>query len=65
LSNNILLTRTQIQQLATFFALDAGIEKVEIEERSSSGIGLSTTAYFFKDKIENNFEADITDVSTW
>ena len=59
------LTRDQVQQLATFFALDSGIHSVTIRETYQSGIGASYSGMFHKNQVERDFEADITDVSNW
>lgn len=59
------LTREQVQQLATFFALDQGIHGVTIRESHETGIGASHRAMFHKNQMERDFEADITDNSNW
>ena len=59
------LTREQVQQLATFFALDQGIHGVTIVESYDTGIGTSHRATFHKTEVARDFEADITDVSNW
>lgn len=59
------LTRAQVQQLATFFALDLSIHAVTITESHETGIGASHRATFHKAQLERDFEADITDVSNW
>jgi hypothetical protein len=59
------LTREQVQQLATFFALDQGIHGVTIVESYDNGIGTSHRATFHKTEVARDFEADITDVSNW
>jgi len=59
------LTRAQVQQLATFFALDQGIHGVTIVESYDNGIGTSHRATFHKNQVERDFEADITDNSNW
>jgi hypothetical protein len=59
------LTREQVQQLATFFALDQGIHGVTIRESHETGIGTSHRATFHKTEVARDFEADITDVSNW
>jgi hypothetical protein len=59
------LTRTQVQQLATFFALDLNIHGVTIRESHETGIGASHRATFHKTEVARDFEADITDNSNW
>jgi hypothetical protein len=59
------LSRAQISQLATYFAIDGGIHSVTITESNSSGIGLNHYAQFHKEQSERSFEADITDVGNW
>ena len=60
------LTREQVQQLATFFALDQGIHVVTITESHETGIGASHRATFHKtDEAARDYEADITDHSNW
>lgn len=61
----MILTRSQVQQLATFFALDQGIHGVTITESHDTGIGASHCATLHKAQMERDFEADITDVSNW
>ena len=59
------LTREQVQQLATFFALDQGIHGVTIVESHDTGIGASHRATFHKTEVARDFQADITDNSNW
>jgi len=59
------LTREQVQQLATFFALDLSIHGVTITESHETGIGTSHRATLHKAQPERDFEADITDNSNW
>jgi hypothetical protein len=59
------LTREQVQQLATFFALDQGIHGVTIRESHETGIGTSHRATFHKTEVARDFEADITDNLNW
>lgn len=61
----VTLTRTQIERLAVFLTLTKNIESVTIEEISESGIGPSHYAIYHTDKIERNFQEDITDVGNW
>lgn len=63
--NKILLSREQIQRLATHFVLDQSVERVTIEQSSDGGIGLYHRATFHTDKVERTYEADITDVGSW
>ena len=61
----MILTRDQVQRLATFFALDSGIHAVTIDESYNTGIGPSHRATFHKTEVARDFQADITDVSNW
>ena len=61
----MMLTREQVQQLATFFALDSSIYSVTIVRSYDTGIGASHRATFHKTEVARDFEADITDVSNW
>jgi hypothetical protein len=63
--NKVTLTRGQVLKLATFLALDEGIENVEIKEDHNSGIGSGHRVWFNKSQIEKSFSEDITDVSNW
>ena len=62
----MMLTREQVQQLATFFALDSSIYSVTIVRSYDTGIGASHRATFHKtDEAARDYEADITDNSNW
>ena len=61
----MILTRDQVQRLATFFALDLSIHGVTITESRETGIGPSHRATFHKTEVARDFEADITDNSNW
>lgn len=61
----MMLTREQVQQLATFFALDSSIYSVTIVRSYDTGIGASHRATFHKTEVARDFEADITDNSNW
>ena len=61
----MMLTREQVQQLATFFALDSSIYSVTIVRSYDTGIGASHRATFHKTEVARDFEADITDTSNW
>ena len=65
LIRKITLSRAQITQLATYFAIDQGIHSVTITETNTSGIGLNHYGQFHKEQVERSFEADITDVGNW
>ena len=65
LIQKVTLTRAQISQLATYFAIDQNIHSVTITESNSSGIGLNHYGQFHKEQREREFEADITDVGNW
>ena len=61
----VTLTRDQITQLATYFAIDQGIHSVTITESNSSGIGANHYAVYHTSQIEREFGEDITDVGNW
>ena len=61
----VTLTRKQIEQLALVFALKDSIRSVTIEESHKSGIGASHWAVYHDERIERDFQADITDVGVW
>lgn len=61
----ITLTRRQIERLAVFLALQKNVERVTIQETNETGIGPSHWAVYRTDKIERDFEEEITDVGTW
>ena len=61
----MILTREQVQRLATFFALDSDIHAVTIDESYNTGIGPSHCATLHKAQMERDYEADITDHSNW
>ena len=59
------LTRRQIERLAVFLELQDSVESVTIEETNESGIGPSHWAVYHTNKLERDFQEDITDVSNW
>lgn len=61
----VTLTRSQIERLSVFLALQENIKSVTIEELNNSGIGASHWATYHSDKIERDFQENITDVSVW
>lgn len=61
----VTLTRRQIERLAVFLALQKNVESVTIEETSESGIGVSHWAVYHTNRIERDFQEEITDVSVW
>ena len=61
----VTLTRNQIERLAVFLALQENVERVTIEETNETGIGASHWAVYHTDKIERDFQENITDVSVW
>ena len=61
----VTLTRYQIERLAVFLALQENVERVTIEETNETGIGASHWAVYHTDKIERDFQENITDVSVW
>lgn len=61
----VTLTRYQIERLAVFLALQENVKSVTIEETNETGIGASHWAVYHTDKIERDFQENITDVSVW
>lgn len=61
----VTLTRNQIERLAVFLALQQNVESVTIEETNETGIGASHWAVYHCDKVERDFQEEITDVSNW
>lgn len=61
----VTLSRHQIERLAVFLTLQENIESVTIEETHETGIGASHWAVYHTNKIERDFQENITDVSTW
>jgi hypothetical protein len=64
-SQKVTLTRHQIERLAVLMALTNNIQSVTIEETHRSGIGASHWAVYHTDKLEREWQEEITDVSTW
>ena len=63
--SRVTLTRYQIERLAVFLALRENIESVTIQESNTSGIGANHRVVYHTDKIERDWEEDITDVGNW
>ena len=61
----VTLSRHQIERLAVFMALQRNVESVTIEETHESGIGAHHCAVYHCNKIEHDWQEDITDVGTW
>lgn len=61
----ITLSRYQIERLAVFLALTESVKSVTIEETNESGIGANHCAIYHTDKIERDWQEDITDVGNW
>jgi hypothetical protein len=59
------LSRHQIERLAVFLALQENIKSVTIEETNETGIGATHWAVYHTDKIERDWQENITDVSNW
>jgi hypothetical protein len=59
------LTRKQLERIITIIGIDGRVERVTIEERHDSGIGMAHwITCHYADKSQE-FSTDITDVSTW
>lgn len=61
----VTLTRRQIERMAVLLALTKNIESVTIEETNESGIGATHWALYHSEKLERDWQEEITDVSTW
>jgi hypothetical protein len=61
----VTMTRYQIERLAVFLALQQNVKSVTIEETEESGIGASHWAVYHTDRIERDWQEEITDVSNW
>jgi hypothetical protein len=61
----ITLTRRQIERMAVFLGLQENINSVTIEQTSDSGIGATHWAVYHTNKLERDWQEEITDVSTW
>ena len=61
----VTLTRRQLERLSVFLSLNENVEAVTIEETHESGIGATHWAIYHCDKVERDFDEDITDVSVW
>lgn len=57
------LTRVEIERIAITMALDSNIDRVQIIQQSTSGIGPTTHARFYKE--EKYEDVDVTDVTNW
>lgn len=63
--NKVTLTRRQIERLSIFLSLQQNVENVTIQETNESGIGLTHWAVYHTNKVERDFQEEITDVSNW
>jgi hypothetical protein len=61
----ITLTRRQIERMAVFLGLQENINSVTIEQTSDSGIGATHWAVYHTNKLQRDWQEEITDVSTW
>jgi hypothetical protein len=61
----VTLSRHQIQRLAVFLALQQNVKSVTIEETNETGIGASHWAVYHTDRIERDWQEEITDVGNW
>lgn len=61
----VTLSRHQIERLAVFLTLTESVKSVTIEETNETGIGNSHWAVYHTDRIERDWQEDITDVSNW
>lgn len=63
--NKVTLTRRQIERLSIFLSLQQSVENVTIQETNESGIGPTHWAVYHTNKVERDFQEEITDVSNW
>ena len=61
----VTLTRRQIERMAVLLALTKNIKSVTIEETNESGIGATHWALYHSEKLQRDWQEEITDVSTW
>jgi hypothetical protein len=61
----VTLTRRQIERMAVFLGLQENINSVTIEQTSDSGIGATHWAVYHTNKLQRDWQEEITDVSTW
>ena len=61
----VTLTRRQIERMAVLLALTKNIKSVTIEETNESGIGATHWAMYHSEKLQRDWQEEITDVSTW
>jgi hypothetical protein len=61
----VTLTKRQIERMALVLALTDNVESVTIEQTNESGIGATHWAVYHTDKLEREWQEEITDVSTW
>ena len=61
----ITLTRKQLERIITFIGIDDRVHSMTIFEEYESGIGLSHRVVCHTNKIERDYEEDITDVEIW
>ena len=61
----VTLTKRQIERMALVLALTDNVESVTIEQTNESGIGATHRAVYHTDKLEREWQEEITDVSTW
>ena len=61
----ITLTRRQIERMAVFLGLQENINSVTIEQTSDSGIGATHWAVYHTNKLQRDWQEEITDVSNW
>ena len=63
MSQKILLSRRQIEQIAVYMVLNSKIKNVIIEQNHASGIGASHWIVYQTEDTE--WREEITDVSNW
>lgn len=63
MSQQIVISRKQIEQIAVYLALNSNIKAVTIKQDHSSGIGAGLWVVYQTDLTE--WQEEITDVSEW
>ena len=60
------LSRLELIRMATFMQLNANYDTVMILQKSSSGIGPSTWARFYRSDYPDKYqEIEVTDIENW
>lgn len=57
------LTRREIERIAIHMALDRRVDRVQIIQTATSGIGKTTHARFYRGEVYEDI--DVTDLDAW